>query len=265
MNLQNKKFLYGGFIVFATLSVYFFGHIIYWYFNNNNTDTKIVDISKTEIVGKKVQAEEDNTPKLEDLYPFAAVDFTDLRKKNPDTVAWLKVGAVDLNVPIVQTTDNDFYLSHDFDKKKNKLGWVFADARSGMENLGVNTVLYGHNAASKAMFGSLKGLLKTDPEMKETNEIIQFTTLNKEMVFEITSVYITQYDDWKYIQTDFGGLEDKKAFIERMRSKNEVGIFDRKDLSVNDRFLTFSTCYGPAGTTDRLVVHARLVAEKAPE
>lgn len=261
MNFKENKKLTIAFIVFALMTVYFFCHILYWYVNNNATDSVVGGISDEETVGYEeptATAKEKKQP----TFPFASVDFDKLKKRNPDTVAWLKVPAIDLNIPIVQTVDNDFYLEHDIERKKNKLGWVFADARSNIEHLGVNTVLYGHNAASRAMFGSLKGLLNTDPEMKKENEVIQFTTANREMVFEITSIYVTHYDDWKYVQQDFGGEKDKRTFIDRMSKKNTTKVFARNNLSTNDKFLTFSTCYGPAGTTERLVVHARLVAEK---
>ena len=252
------------FTVFTLLTLYFFGHIVYWYITNNSTDKVLGKISLEEVAGEEEPppvVKEEEKPKAP-TFPFASVDLTELKQKNSDTVAWLKVGAVNLNLPIVQTTDNEYYLNHDIDKKPNKLGWVFADVRNNVEHIGENTVLYGHNAASEAMFGSLKGLLSTDPDMKAQNEVIQFTTGNREMVFEISSIYVTEYDDWKYVQTDFSDTEGKKAFIDRMKEKNAAPIFDRKNLSVGDKFLTFSTCYGPAGTTERLVVHARLVAER---
>lgn len=251
-------------IIFSLMCLYFLGHIIYWYFNGTYTNDLLNGINDYEVVGVEVEPSSptDVTKPKEKKFPFVPVDFTDLKKRNPDTVAWLKVDAVNINIPIVQTTNNDYYLSHDINKKPNNLGWVFADARCNMEFLGTNTVLYGHNAANKEMFGSLKDLFKVDPEMKDQNEIIQLTTPTKQMVFEIASVYVTDYDDWKYVKVNFSNDEEKREFIKRMREKNKMKIFDRPDLSVHDKFLTFSTCYGPAGTTKRLVVHARLVAEQ---
>jgi sortase B len=194
--------------------------------------------------------------------PFVAVDFTDLKKRNTEVVAWLKMDSVGLSLPLVQTTNNEYYLDHDIDKRSNKLGWVFFDTRSNTEHLGMNTVLYGHNAVNKQMFGSLKSLFNTDPERMSQDEVLQLTTPTKEMVFQLVSVYVTEYDDWHYVDQIFTSNEEKQAFIDRLREKNELKLFDRTDLTVQDKFITFSTCYGSAGTTKRLVVHARLVAEK---
>lgn len=248
-------------VLFSLLTLYFMIHIGYWIYSTYTASGTMDTIQTEEVVGVDVEAQ-NISGSLEKKFPFVSVDFTDMKKRNSDITAWLKMDSIGLDIPIVQTTDNDFYLSHDLDKKTNKLGWVFFDARSNTEFLGTNTVLYGHNAANKQMFGSLKKLFDIDPEQKEQNEVIQLTTPSKEMVFEIVSVYVTDYDDWHYVQQVFTSDKSKNKFIDRMQTKNELKIFNRNDLSVHDKFLTFSTCYGPAGTTDRLVVHARLVAEK---
>ena len=54
----------------------------------------------------------------------------ELKKKNPDTVGWIKVDNTNINYPYVQTTDNSFYLNHSFDKSYNEAGWVFLDYRN---------------------------------------------------------------------------------------------------------------------------------------
>jgi sortase B len=248
-------------VLFALLTIYFMIHIGYWIYSTYSASSTMDTIQTEEVVGIDVDQTDGAAP-LENQMPFVSVDFTDMKKRNADITAWLKMDSVGLDIPLVQTTDNEYYLNHDLDKKTNKLGWVFFDTRSNTEFLGTNTVLYGHNAANKQMFGSLKKLLNSDPEKKEQNEIIQLTTESKEMVFQIVSVYVTEYDDWHYVQQVFTSDASKTKFLDRMREKNELKIFDRNDLSVHDKYLTFSTCYGPAGTTKRLVVQARLVAEK---
>lgn len=248
-----------GLVVTGGLALFFALNIYLWYFSGSSQEKLVTKyknvnaVTEQEVIPQKVK-------KVSDKYPFLDVDFTPLQKNNKEVVAWLKVGAVNIDMPITQTDNNEYYLDHDVDRKKNSLGWVFADTRSSLEYLGDNTVLYGHNLTNQQMFGSLKDLFKVDPEKVKQDEVIQFTTQTQKMVFEITSVYITDYEDWKYVQQGFKGEGTKKAFVKRMQDKNEVKAFTKKDLSEKDQFLTFSTCYGAAGTTDRLVVHARLVA-----
>lgn len=254
--VRNKVLLSAG-VLFMLLSVYLAGHIGYWFYSNNEAD-KVVAESKGDT--KPVPKQEEKV--TVETMPFLKVNFDLLKKRNEDTVGWLRVGGVDIDLAVTQTTDNEYYLSHDYDKKPNKFGWVFADTRSNTEHLGTNTVLYGHNIINNNMFGSLQGLLDVDEKTLHEKEIIQFSTPTKQYVFEITSMYITEYDDWQYIQQQFGDEEHIRSFLNRMQTKNSVPQYARDDLSVHDKFLTFSTCHGPVGTTKRLVVHARMIGEK---
>ena len=69
----------------------------------------------------------------------------DILKKNSDTVGWIKVDGTKVNYPVVQAEDNDYYLSHAFNKRSNAGGWIFADYRVDFKNFGKNTIIYGHN------------------------------------------------------------------------------------------------------------------------
>ena len=42
------------------------------------------------------------------------MNFNSLLQKNNDTVAWLKVEGTNVNYPVVQSTDNSYYLSHEY-------------------------------------------------------------------------------------------------------------------------------------------------------
>ena len=65
----------------------------------------------------------------------AVIDWAKLSSANPDTVAWLSVPGTEVNHPVVQTGDNDYYLDHSFEKKYNRAGWIFADYRNNLEDL----------------------------------------------------------------------------------------------------------------------------------
>lgn len=198
---------------------------------------------------------------VEDKHPYLDVDLAPLREKNPDVVGWLKVGAVGVDVPLVQTTDNKFYLDNDIDKKKNSGGWVFADCKANLDHMATNTVIYGHNLRGRH-FGLLKKFLDSDVSSKDGANIIQLTTKDKQMVFEVVSVYITNYDDWDYVKTSFSSDVEKTNFVNRLKDRNTVEAFQQDTLSASDNYLTFSTCHGAIGSDKRLVVHSRLVASR---
>lgn len=90
----------------------------------------------------------------EDSVTADGVDFAALAKKNPEIKAWVRLDGTAVDLPIVQTTDDDFYLDHRFDEKKNKLGTPFIDAANAGDFSDKHTVVYGHAVSSGAMFGS---------------------------------------------------------------------------------------------------------------
>ncbi len=85
-----------------------------------------------------------------------SIDFAALIEKNSDTVGWLFACGGLIDGPIVQTTDNDFYLNHRFDKSYGSVGCFFADAMlPGAISEAPLTVIYGHNRKDGSMFRPL--------------------------------------------------------------------------------------------------------------
>ena len=186
--------------------------------------------------------------------PLSSVDFTELKKQNKDTVAWLIVKNTNVNYPVVQTTNNDYYLHHSFNKKVNGAGWVFADFRDNFTKLNQNLVIYAHGRKDKVMFGSLTNTLKPNWYKNTDNQIIQLSTLKYNTMWQIFSIYKVQAESY-YITTDFGSTKSFENFIKKMKERS---IYDFKvDVTANDKLLTLSTCYNDNGI--RLVVQAKLV------
>lgn len=186
--------------------------------------------------------------------PFYDVDFTSLKEKNSDTVAFIHMDQTNINYPVVQTNDNEYYLKRAFDKSKNEAGWVFMDYRNDITNLSDNTIIYGHGRLDKTVFGSLKNALKTSWQENKDNYIIWLSTPTENMMFQIFSIYTVKSESY-YIKTSFNNDTEKQEWINTMLERN---ITNRKtDVSVDDKFLTLSTCLNNFG--DRVVVQAKLI------
>ena len=186
--------------------------------------------------------------------PLSSVDFNDLLKQNSDTVAWIIVKNTNVNYPVVQTTNNDYYLHHSFNRKTNGAGWVFADFRDNFNDFNQNMVIYAHGRKDKVMFGSLTNTLKPSWYKNGDNQIIQLSTLKYNTMWQIFSIYKVEAESY-YITTDFGSKESYAAFIQKMKERSiyDFGI----DVTTDDKILTLSTCYNDNGI--RLVVQAKLV------
>ena len=230
------------------------------------TDGTIVDADLVEDVVDTPQ-DEAPTPEKKEEYsnkktmywkylntPLSSVDFTELLKQNKDTVGWLIVNKTNVNYPVVQTTNNDYYLKHAFDKSSNSAGWVYADFRNDFNELSKNTVIYAHGRKDKVMFGSLTNTLKSNWYKNHDNQIIQFSTLKYNTMWQIISIYKIQAESY-YITTDFSSDASFEKFAQTMldRSIYDFGV----DVTKDDKLLTLSTCYIDNGI--RLVVQAKLV------
>ena len=91
----------------------------------------------------------------EDMRVDNTVDFAALAAKNPEIAGWVTLEGTAIDLPVVYTSDNAFYLTHRFDEKKNKLGTPFIDAGNTGNFSDRHTVIYGHAVRSGALFGSL--------------------------------------------------------------------------------------------------------------
>lgn len=185
--------------------------------------------------------------------------FSELLKKNKDTVGWLKVKNTKINYPVVQSSTNSYYLNRDFNKRKNSMGWIFMDYRNDPVNLDQNTIIYGHNIKQGIMFGTIKNMMKKDWYNKESNLTITFNTPTKNMKWKIFSLYrIEPTED--YLQTEFNSNEDFRNFI-NMITKRSIKDF-KVEVPDGAKIITLSTCFS---SNTRHVVHAVLVEEKVEE
>lgn len=91
---------------------------------------------------------------LTDSMPFE-IDWNALYQINPDIVAWIVVPDTQINYPVVQSTDNDYYVNHSFKKEKLSSGSIFVDCENHADFSDFNTILYGHNMRNGSMFAAL--------------------------------------------------------------------------------------------------------------
>ena len=121
-------------------------------------------IFEEEIIENTIHNEEIKEEFIEEFIEevIKKPDYSLLVKENNDMVGWLTVLGTDIDMPIVQTNNNDFYMNHDFNKKWNSMGWAFADYRNSFPNLSRNTILYGHTYKDTIIFSNLKNVLKNN-------------------------------------------------------------------------------------------------------
>ncbi len=174
---------------------------------------------------------------------------------NPDVVGWLKVNDTNIDYPVVQAKDNEYYLKHNLYNEEDKNGWIFMDYRNNDYEMDDNTIIFGHTMYySSVMFGTLSNALKKSWYSNTENLIITFDTIYESHKYQIFSIYkVPKTTD--YLQNYFETDEDFNDFVSliKERSIEDFNI----EVKPGDKILTLSTC---TNYTERLVVHAKLIA-----
>jgi sortase B len=84
-------------------------------------------------------------------------DFETLSQWNPDIAGWIWLPESDIDYPVVQGIDNDYYLNHTADGERNIIGSIFMESHNQKEFQDDVTILYGHHIRGGRMFSSLSG------------------------------------------------------------------------------------------------------------
>ena len=175
---------------------------------------------------------------------------------NKDVFAWIVVPGTDnIDYPVLQGVDNDYYLDHEYNHGYLQAGSIFADYHCDRDTNGnFNTVIYGHNMQNGLMFSELIKFM--DEEFFRNNEYVYLYTEKGMFTYRIFSAYKTDYK-YKYIETGFPSAADFVDFAYEMKA-NSLYERDGVEFNENDRILTLSTCTN--GTwSDRYCVQAVLI------
>ncbi len=235
-------------------------------YNKINVNLKVIDeiVEQTKdkltnedtvVEDNKIDTTEEENEYISPYYINYELVYNELLKINEDTIGWIKVKNTNINYPIVQTNNNDYYLNHAFDKTENIAGWIFADYRNNMDTISKNTIIYGHSVRGRnLMFGSLKNVLNenwyTNPENLKIELNIKGTTYN----WQIFSIYTTKVTN-DYLVSDFNSESSFINYISMVKNRSikDFGI----NIGNDDKILTLSTCYNDSNY--RLVVHAKMI------
>ena len=243
--------------------------LINYFIDTNNTNEEIKNIEdavkieevpdneNTEIIEQKEEIPKDNPYWDYIKMNLISVNFDDLLKINNETKGWIQVNGTNINYPFVQTSNNDYYLTHSYDKSYNQAGWVFMDYRNDTINYDKNTILYAHGMNNKTMFGSLRNILNSSWYNNTNNHIIKLSTPTENTLWQVFSVYHIETTN-DYIQTEFTSDEEYQSFLDMLKGRSAV-TFDTS-LNTTDKILTLSTCYNK---TDKVVMHAKLIKREA--
>ena len=180
--------------------------------------------------------------------------FKKLKKINKETVGYLIVPNTEISYPVVQHSDNSYYLRKDFYKRTTSMGWIYMDYRNNISELDDNSIIYGHSMLNGTMFGTLRNVVKKEWYENKNNYLIDFVTPNGEYTYQVFSVYVIKEENY-YINTKIKNNKEFNKFVNRLKSRSKYNF--NVNVDGNDKILTLSSCYD--NINRRVVLHAKLI------
>ncbi len=221
------------FIVFAIVFIFSIVNLSRWAIYNKKSANLIKDIINENFEEAK---EENKNP----------VNFEELKNINKDTIAWIRVKDTNINYPIVQTDNNEYYLQKDINQNYSTCGWIFMNYKNNSNFSDRNTVLYGHNIKSGLMFSDLQKIYKNE---LGTEVVIEIYTETEKLEYKVYSSYLTEPEEYsiKVLLDE----DSEKEYLQEILNRSSIMYNIVPDKS--DKLITLSTCDNSG--KNRILVH----------
>ena len=223
MKKYAKKIIIG---IIACLMIYMVGSKLYKiYVSNKYSDEFRINYNNSSNVNNKVN--------------YKDVDISSLVEKynNTDIIGALEIENANYLTPIVQTKDNNYYLNHLLDKRKDFMGAPYLDYRLDIDN-SKKLLIYGHNAASyETPFRILMNYY--DEEYLDHHSHIILTTKDRVRIYEAFSIF-TETEDFSYYEKI---KFNDETYVEHLNMLKSKSIFDiESTLDKDTNILLLQTC-----------------------
>ena len=198
--------------------------------------------SESEEKGETISTENTEEVKQE---TERMLQVKELQGQNADIIGWIEIENTNINYPVLQGTNNRYYMTHDYKKENSKNGSIFLDATYNWNIPSNNLLIYGHNLGNGMMF---QELLKYEKEsFYQEHPVIRFTTAEEDAEYEIISVFKSRvyYKSEKnvfryYYFINSKSEEEYNQFVKNAKNASLYSI----DATANygDQLITLSTC-----------------------
>lgn len=229
--------------ILATACMVYVG-IYYYQFEKNQVDyNKLAELKEEDSVLDTEKGYTITVEEQKDMPPILA-KYETLYKKNKKLIGWLKIDDTNIDYPVMQTVNNEYYLDHNFNQEYDKNGSLFLDKDCNAAFPNTNMIIYGHHMKSGKMFGNLNYYSK-ESYYKEHPQI-QFDTIYEEGIYDIMYVFRSRiYNEdevvFKYYQ--FFDVNSEDEFYSAMDEMARMSLYDTGvTADYGDKLITLSTC-----------------------
>lgn len=233
-------------VLASGIAVVCFGYFGLYYFQSTRTGMDYESLAELKGSMALAGAEKNDFSlhKTSTQLPDVLDDYKTLYEKNKKLIGWLKIDDTIIDYPVMQTTDNKYYLEHNFNQEYDKNGSLFLDCSCSVYPRSTNLIIYGHHMKSGQMFGQLQKYAKES--YYEKHKEIQFDTIYEKGTYEIMYVFRSQVyneDDLVFKYYQFINANSGTEFQSYMEEMKKLSLYDTGvTAGYGDSLLTLSTC-----------------------
>jgi sortase B len=231
--------------------VFFAGYLIWQQYTMKQGQAVYASLS-VGVVPRQAQLSPISYIAEEEFIPF--IDFDEIRELFPSAVAWIQSEGTAINYPVVQGSDNDFYLHHLSDGTPNAMGSIFLDYKDSADFTNFPMIIYGHDMRTGQMFGSLRHY--ASQEFFEAHSSMFIFTPHANYEFVLVAGYVLD-SSVEVPPMNFSGPDD---FYEYMEYATSQSIFSSDvQIDYDDRMVYLATCTPTGSANERLILVGKLV------
>ncbi len=222
--------------------VFSVGYLFYYYSYYEKNDIEYSELS-TLVKEDSGGTVEINYTEKQDKPPILK-KYETLYNKNRKLIGWLKIEGCDIDYPVMQTSNNEYYLDHNYNQEYDKNGSLFLDKDCDAAFPNDNMIIYGHHMKSGKMFGNLNYYSKES--FWEDNKEFTFDTIYETGTYAVmyvfrSKIYSEEEIVFKYYQ--FIDATSENEFNSNMEEMANMSLYDTGvTASYGDRLITLSTC-----------------------
>lgn len=242
-----KKLINSILIIIIIVCISIIGDKYYNYNKDNNTNKEIQKLepiiiessskkcgileqkenSNNEVTGEEKQGNEEGSINANE---------EELKSINSNYKIWIQIQNTNINYPVVQGADNEFYLNHNFKGESNISGTIFIESENDIDN-DKNIILYGHNMRNGTMFNNITKY--KDSDFFYENNKINIIMNNTLFQYEVFSVYVDKVSN---INLDMNFVNNEE-FITYANNEKKKSMYNSNiDFKEDDKLLTLMTC-----------------------
>ncbi|MBQ9437006.1 MAG: class B sortase, partial [Lachnospiraceae bacterium] len=241
---RNRRILSIALSLVAAVCLGYFGWYVYTAKDREAADSQIAELKGSKVLsaggGYRIHRTTD-----EDLpVPDVLEEYQTLYNANQRLIGWIKIDDTNIDYPVMQTVDNEYYLTHNITQENDKNGAIFLDKDCDIIRGNTNWIVYGHHMHSGRMFGTLDKY--ASEEFYLAHPTFQFDTIYEKGTWQVlyafrSRVYEQTEIVFKYYQ--FIDVNSEEEFDSAMYDMAQMSLYDTGNMAAyGDRLLTLSTC-----------------------